>query len=58
MQLTTLTIVHTVPYVVFYALILVPSFAQKSLLQLAATNFSLKTFVQLSASIPQSAREE
>ena len=58
MQLTTLNVVRTVPSVVFYALISVPSFAQKSLIQLAATNFSFITFLQLSASFLQSAHEE
>jgi len=57
-QLTALNVVRTVSFVVFYVLISMPNFAQKSLLQLAATNFSFKTFLQLSASFLQSAHEE
>ena len=57
-QLTSLNDVHTVPFVVFYALIFMPSFSQKSLLQLATTNFAFETFLQLSASFLQSTHEE
>jgi len=35
MQLTTFDVVRTVPYVVFYAMISMPNFVHKSLIQLA-----------------------
>lgn len=57
-QLTTLNVVRNVPPVVFYAFISMLIFLQKSLLQLTATNFSFRTFLQLSASFLQSVHEE